>query len=141
MAEDWGGGECAITTRGNLQIREFQPKDIVRVLTKVQSLGLTSRGTGADNIRNITASPTTRLDPEEALTFSVSPRRSNLYISNSRDLYGLPRKFNVAFDSGGAISVVADTNDIGFMAYACRRGPQRSGRRLLSRAALRHHRP
>ncbi|HEY5055168.1 MAG TPA: NirA family protein, partial [Acidobacteriaceae bacterium] len=35
---------------------------------------------------------------------------------NSRDLYGLPRKFNVAFDSGGAISVVADTNDIGFLA-------------------------
>jgi len=28
----------------------------------------------------------------------------------------LPRKFNVAFDNGGAISVVADTNDIGFVA-------------------------
>ena len=31
-------------------------------------------------------------------------------------MYGLPRKFNVAFDNGGAISVVADTNDIGFVA-------------------------
>ena len=38
------------------------------------------------------------------------------YILNSRDMYGLPRKFNVAFDNGGAISVVADTNDIGFVA-------------------------
>ena len=28
----------------------------------------------------------------------------------------MPRKFNVAFDSGGAISVVADTNDIAFIA-------------------------
>ncbi|MDE3084358.1 MAG: NirA family protein, partial [Verrucomicrobiota bacterium] len=33
-------------------------------------------------------------------------------------LYGLPRKFNVAFDSGGSISASADTNDIGF--FACR---------------------
>ncbi|WP_410969174.1 hypothetical protein, partial [Salmonella sp. SAL04284] len=31
-------------------------------------------------------------------------------------LYGLPRKFNVAFDNGGSISVAADTNDIGFFA-------------------------
>jgi ferredoxin-nitrite reductase len=38
------------------------------------------------------------------------------YIFNSRDLYGLPRKFNIAFDNGGDISVLADTNDIGFLA-------------------------
>ena len=44
------------------------------------------------------------------------------YISNSRDLFGLPRKFNVAFDHGGAISVVADTNDIGFVAVEVSEG-------------------
>ena len=38
------------------------------------------------------------------------------YILNHRDLYGLPRKFNVAFDNGGSLSVAADTNDIGFFA-------------------------
>ena len=38
------------------------------------------------------------------------------YILNNRDLYGLPRKFNIAFDGGGAISAAADTNDVGFMA-------------------------
>jgi ferredoxin-nitrite reductase len=116
MAEDWGSGRCDITTRANLQIREFQPRDIVRVLNKVQSLGMTSRGSGADNIRNITASPLSGLDPTELL--DVQPLASALqhYISNSRDMYGLPRKFNVAFDNGGAISTVADTNDIGFVA-------------------------
>lgn len=116
MAEDWGAGRCDLTTRANLQIREFQPRDIVRVLNKVESLGMTSRGSGADNIRNITASPLSGLDPTELL--DVQPLASALqyYISNSRDLYGLPRKFNVAFDNGGAISVVADTNDIGFVA-------------------------
>jgi ferredoxin-nitrite reductase len=122
MAENWGAGRCDLTTRANLQIREFQPRDIVRVLNKVQSLGMTSRGSGADNIRNITASPLSGFDPTELL--DVQPLASALqrYISNSRDLFGLPRKFNVAFDSGGAISVVADTNDIGFVAVEVAEG-------------------
>lgn len=116
MAADWGSRRADITTRANLQIREFQPKDIVRVLNKVRALGLTSRGSGADNIRNITASPIAGIDPSEL--YDVTPLAGALhnYILNSRDMYGLPRKFNVAFDNSGAISVVADTNDIGFIA-------------------------
>lgn len=116
IAENWGGGRADITTRANLQIREFQPKDIVRVLTSVQALALTSRGSGADNIRNITASPLSGIDPIEVIDASPHANALHHYILNSRDLYGLPRKFNVAFDGGGAVSVVADTNDIGFVA-------------------------
>ncbi len=116
MAGDWGAGEAHVTTRGNLQIRQFQPKDIVNVLMKVQSLGLSSRGAGADNIRNITATPTSGFDPTELFDVTPMAQALNFYIQNSRDLYGLPRKFNVAFDSGGAVSVVADTNDIAFIA-------------------------
>ena len=116
MAEEWGSGRADITTRANLQIREFQPKNIVRVLEKVDALGLTSRGAGADNIRNITASPITGIDPTELYDVAPLAEALHYYILNSRDMYGLPRKFNVAFDNGGAISVVADTNDIGFIA-------------------------
>ena len=116
IAERWGAGRADITTRANLQIREFQPKDIVRVLTGVQDLGLTSRGSGADNIRNITASPLSGVDPKELIDAGPYANALHHYILNSRDLYGLPRKFNVAFDGGGAVSVVADTNDIGFVA-------------------------
>ena len=35
---------------------------------------------------------------------------------NSRTLFGLPRKFNVAFDGGGSVAALEDTNDIGFQA-------------------------
>jgi ferredoxin-nitrite reductase len=116
IAEQWGSGRADITTRANLQIREFQPKDIVRVLNAVQALGLTSRGSGADNIRNITASPTAGIDQTELWDVAPLAEALHYYILNSRDMYELPRKFNVAFDGGGSISVVADTNDIGFQA-------------------------
>jgi len=116
LASELGGGYAHVTTRGNLQIREFKPKDIIKVLTRVQELGLASRGAGADNIRNITASPDSGFAPDELLDVRPFAKALHHYILNHRDLYGLPRKFNVAFDSGGSLSVAADTNDIGFFA-------------------------
>ncbi len=113
---EWGGGYAHITTRANLQIRELRPRDIVRVLVRLQELGLTSRGAGADNIRNITASPNSGFDPDELLDVRPFAKALHHYILNHRDLYGLPRKFNIAFDNGGSIASAADTNDIGFMA-------------------------
>ena len=82
MAADWGSGRADITTRANLQIREFQPKDIVRVLNKLQSLGMTSRGSGADNIRNITASPITGIDPTELCDVAPLAEALHHYILN-----------------------------------------------------------
>ncbi len=122
IAERWGCGRADLTTRANLQVRELRPKDIVRVLTRVSSVGLTARGSGADNIRNITASPTTGFDATELYDVGPLAEALHYYILNSRELYELPRKFNVAFDSGGAISVLADTNDIGFQAVGVAEG-------------------
>ncbi len=115
---EWGGGYCHVTTRANLQIRELKPRDVVRVLVRLQELGLTSRGSGADNIRNITATPTSGFDPDELIDVRPFAKGLHHYILNHRDMYGLPRKFNIAFDSGGGICAAVDTNDIGF--FACR---------------------
>jgi ferredoxin-nitrite reductase len=122
IAADWGSGRADITTRSNLQVRELEPRDIIRVLDKVRALGMSSRGSGADNIRNITASPISGIDPAELYDVAPLAEAMNNYILNSRDLYGLPRKFNIAFDNGGSISVVADTNDIGFIAVQIKEG-------------------
>ncbi|MSU63517.1 MAG: NirA family protein [Pedosphaera sp.] len=116
IADDFGGGSADITTRSNIQIRQIAPKHIIHVLTKLQELGLTARGSGVDNIRNITASPTAGFDPVELIDTRPLAMALHHYILNQRDLFGLPRKFNVAFDGGGGVSVVADTNDIGFIA-------------------------
>ncbi|MBS1798719.1 MAG: NirA family protein [Acidobacteria bacterium] len=116
LTESYGSGRVDLTTRSNLQIREFKPRDIVRVLNRVQTLGLTSHGSGADNIRNVTASPLTGLDPHELIDVAPLAEAMQSYITNTPEMYDLPRKFNIAFDNGGSISTLADTNDIGFMA-------------------------
>ena len=116
LAEDLGDGVAHVTTRGNVQIRQIAPRSIVDVLTRLADAGLTSRGSGADNVRNITSSPLAGIDATELIDTRPLARGLQHYLLNHRDLFGLPRKFNVSFDGGGRISVVADTNDIGFVA-------------------------
>lgn len=124
IAQHYGGGYAHVTTRANMQIREIQAENIINVLTSLQEAGLSSRGSGADNIRNITASPTAGIDAQELIDTSALAKAMHHYILNHREMYGLPRKFNIAFDGGGAISALEDTNDIGFSAVRVEEGKE-----------------
>jgi ferredoxin-nitrite reductase len=122
LAERYAGGYAHVTTRANLQMREIEPKDGVALVEAIQDLGLCSRGSGADNIRNVTGSPTAGIDPQELIDTRPHARAWHFHILNDRGLYGLPRKFNVGFDGAGAIAVLEDTNDIGFQAVQVKDG-------------------
>jgi ferredoxin-nitrite reductase len=122
VAEKYAGHYSHVTTRANLQLREIEPKNAVAVVEAIQDLGLCSRGSGADNIRNVTGTPTAGIDPQELLDTRPHARAWHHHILNDRSLYGLPRKFNVAFDGAGRIAVLEDTNDIGFQAVAVKDG-------------------
>lgn len=116
LAAEYAGGYADLTTRGNLQLREVGAGHAPDLLLGLYDLGLTSRGAGADNIRNVTATPTSGFDPQELFDVRPQARALHHYILHSRDLYGLPRKFNVAFDSGGQVSVAGATNDLALRA-------------------------
>jgi ferredoxin-nitrite reductase len=122
LASRYGGGYSHVTTRANLQIREIEANNAVMLLEAIQDLGLCSRGSGADNIRNVTGTPTAGIDPQELIDTRPYAREWHFHILNERALYGLPRKFNVAFDGAGSIAVLEDTNDIGFQAVEVKDG-------------------
>jgi ferredoxin-nitrite reductase len=122
LAESYGGGYSHVTTRANIQIREILPKNSIALIEGIQDLGLCSRGSGADNIRNVTGTPTAGIDPQELIDTRPYAREWHYHILNDRSLYGLPRKFNVAFDGAGRIAVLEDTNDIAFTAVEVKDG-------------------
>jgi len=122
LAERNAHGYAHVTTRANIQMREIEPKDAVAMVEAIQDLGLCSRGSGADNIRNVTGSPTAGIDRQELIDTRPCAREWHFHILNDRSLYGLPRKFNVAFDGGGIIPALEDTNDIGFQAVTVKDG-------------------
>jgi ferredoxin-nitrite reductase len=113
VAEQLTTGYVQITTRANFQLRLIAPKDAPEFLRRIQSIGLHTRGAGADNIRNITANPTAGFDPHELIDVMPLALELGTFIINHREFYDLPRKFNIAFDGGGLIGSVEDTNDLG----------------------------
>src|SRR5215207_8050451 len=122
LAQRCAGPYAHVTMRANLQIREIAPQHAVEVVEGIESLGLWSRGAGADNIRNVTGSATAGIDPQELIDTRPHAREWHFHILNDRSLYGLPRKFNVAFDGAGTIAVLDETNDIAFQAVEVRDG-------------------
>lgn len=116
LADAHGGGYSHVTTRANLQVREIAPEHGQPFLDGLIDLGLTARGAGADNIRNVTGSPVAGIDAQELLDTRPLAKSWHNWILNDRSLFGLPRKFNVAFDGGGVMPVLEETNDIGFQA-------------------------
>src|SRR5436189_6297538 len=122
LAERYAGGYAHVTTRANLQMREVEPKNAVAIVEAIADLGLYTRGSGADNIRNVTGTPTAGIDPQELIDTRPYAREWHFHILNERAMYGLPRKFNVAFDGAGLIAVLEDTNDIGFQAVEVKDG-------------------
>ncbi len=116
ISQELTSGYVQITTRANLQLRLIEPKNAPELLRRIQSVGLSSKGAGADNIRNITANPTAGIDPHELIDTLPMCQELAQIIMNDRSLHDLPRKFNIAFDGGGLIGTVEDTNDIGLKA-------------------------
>ena len=141
LAERLCGPFCHVTTRANLQVREIPPKNAVALIEGIQDLGLCSRGSGADNIRNVTGTPTAGIDPQELLDTREYAREWHYHILNDRSLYGLPRKFNVAFDGAGKIAVLEDTNDIAFAAVEVKDGFGVEPGVWFRLGHRRHHRP
>lgn len=116
IADRFGGGYTDVTTRANLQIREIPARHGPEVVTELEDLGILIRGSGADNIRNVTGGATAGIDPDELIDTRSLTRAMHYHILHRRELYGLPRKFNIAFDGAGAVGALEDTNDIGFSA-------------------------
>src|SRR6476646_4111109 len=122
LAERFAGGYSHVTTRANFQLREIEPKHTVALIEGIQDIGLGSRGSRADNIRNVTGTPTAGIDPVELIDTRDYAREWHYHVLNDRSLTGLPRKFNVAFDGAGKIAVLEDTNDIAFSAVEVKDG-------------------
>jgi ferredoxin-nitrite reductase len=129
IAQELTTGYVQITTRANFQIRLIQPRDAAEVLHRIQGIGLHTRGAGADNIRNLTANPTAGIDPVELIDVLPLVQQLAQIIINDRAFYDLPRKFNIAYDGGGLIGSLEDTNDIGVKAV-------KLGEEILFRIAL-----
>ncbi len=141
LAETHGGGYAHVTTRANLQIREIAAERAPTLLEAIQDLGLTAKGSGADNIRNVTGTPTAGIDPQELIDTRPFARAWHFHVLNARTLHGLPRKFNVAVRRRRPGRGARGDQRYRLLGGGGGRGRWRRAGHLVPAAAGRHHRP
>ena len=120
IAYDYGHGIVDVTTRANLQVQGIEIRHVPAVADRLAVVGLTSKQTGHDNIRNVFGHPFSGVLADELIdTRGLSRAVTALFIGN-RDYADLPRKFNICLNGARDHSLHFWTQDISFL--ACRSG-------------------
>jgi len=104
LIEHCGSKTIQVTNRANLQIRSTHPPT-PEIFQTLQDLGLAAQNPSVDHLRNVMASPTAGIDPLELIDTRPLVQALDTYIQSHSDLAGLPAKFSVGIDGGGAVGI------------------------------------
>jgi ferredoxin-nitrite reductase len=112
ISRDFGKGFADITTRQQMQLREFAINDVPEIWRRLRAVDLISLQTGMDNIRGVIGCPVAGLTPNELFDASrVARQFTELFIGN-RAFTDLPRKFNVTITGCKEACTHAEAQDL-----------------------------
>jgi len=112
ISRDFGKGFADITTRQQMQLREFRINDVPEIWRRLRAVDLISLQTGMDNIRGVIGCPVAGLTPNELFDASrVARQFTELFIGN-RLFTDLPRKFNVTITGCKEACTHAEAQDL-----------------------------
>ncbi len=106
LIQDWGSETIQVTNRANLQVRSIHPPT-PEIFQTLQDLGLAAQKPSVDHLRNVMTSPTAGIDPQELIDTRPLVRALDTYIQSHPELAGLPAKFSMGIDGGGAVGIGA----------------------------------
>jgi ferredoxin-nitrite reductase len=105
LVDQWGGEAIQVTNRANLQIRAVHDSPTAEVFQTLQTLGLAAQNPSIDHLRNVMTSPTAGIDPQELIDTRPLVRALDAHIQRHPELAGLPAKFSIGIDGGGAVGI------------------------------------
>ncbi len=112
VASDFARGQVDITTRQQFQIRWYRIESIPEMVARLKAVGVDTRQTGMDNLRNVMTCPLAGATTHEL--FDASPvvkEFTNRFVGN-KAFSNLPRKFNVAMTACIDNCIPLETQDI-----------------------------
>ncbi len=115
VSDEFATGNLHLTTRQNIQFHYVKLEDSPLVWAKLEEEGVTSKEACGNTVRNITASPTAGVDPEEL--FDVSPYVQAVFEFFLRHpvCQEMGRKIKIAFSSSKKDSAFTYFHDFGFI--------------------------
>lgn len=112
LSDRYGKGFTDITTRQQIQMRWFRIADVPDIWQRLAEVGLHSKQTGMDNVRNVCGCPAAGLLADEAFDASPVARALTEKFLDNKAFTNLPRKFNVTVTGCTANCCHAETQDL-----------------------------
>ena len=122
IAEEFGNRVVELTSRANLQIRGLDASDIGVVAKRLVEGGFADPDADADLRRDVVVSSLTGYDPTALIGLCSATGLAAELLAGADDLPGLPPKFGVVFDDGGAAPVRRVPADLCFGALRAGNG-------------------
>lgn len=114
VADEYSTGKLHITTRQDIQIHYVSLDRTPQLWAELERDDITLREACGNTVRNVTASATAGIDPEEP--FDVTPHADAFfrYFLRNPVCQEMGRKFKVAFSNSEADTAFAFMHDLGF---------------------------
>ncbi|ABB57881.1 precorrin-3B synthase [Synechococcus elongatus] len=97
--------QVQVTNRANLQIRGVQRAIDSSELNQLQAVGLAATHPQTDHLRNLMASPTAGIDPEELLDTRPYIQQIDQFLQQHPEYGELSAKFSIGLDGGGSVGI------------------------------------
>jgi sulfite reductase (ferredoxin) len=115
ISDEYASSNLHATTRQDIQIHFVSLDRTPELWSKLEKDEITLREACGNTVRNITASPTAGIDPQEA--FDVSPYAYEMfkYFLRNPVCQEMGRKFKIAFSSSESDTAYTFIHDLGFI--------------------------
>ncbi len=112
ISRDFGKSFADLTTRQQIQLREFRINDVPEIWQRLRAVDLVSLQTGMDNIRGVIGCPVAGLTPNELFDASRVVREFTQMFVGNKAFTNLPRKFNVTITACKEACTHAEAQDL-----------------------------
>jgi len=102
LSKEFGDDYIDITTRQQIELRYLTLENLYTILTKLDSVGITTYQTGVDNLRNIVTDALDNISFDSIInTYPIINKLQEIFLKNDEYISALPRKFNTAILGSG----------------------------------------
>ena len=115
LSETFTNGNLHTTTRQNIQLHYVKLEDTPEMWAKLEEVGVTTREACGNTVRNITASATAGIDPEEPFDVAPYVEETFRYFLRNPICQEMGRKVKIAFSSSEKDSAFTYFHDFGFI--------------------------
>lgn len=115
IADEYGSGNLHLTTRQDIQIHFVSLDRTPELWAKLEQDDVTIREACGNTVRNVTASPTAGIDPDEPFDVSPYAHATFEYFLRNPICQEMGRKFKIAFSSSEKDTAYSYVHDVGLI--------------------------